>query len=139
MIPPEQHEPNEMNDPPVADSIVTAGTDPAAAVQPPPLPVQQRRSTASKLVGLLIVVICFEVGVFLVVLSLDGRLGSQHDPLDQSESDRLVGVELFPGCAERLGPRQHLDLVPGDAAPVARLTISSRRHRARYTVGRPGD
>jgi len=62
------------NDPPVEPI-------PLEAAIPAALTPQRPRSTASKLFGLLIVVICFEVGVFLVVFPWLPAWGTNSIPM----------------------------------------------------------
>ena len=77
--------------------------DPSAAVpQPPPLPVE-RRSTASKLWGLLIVVVCFEVGVFLVVFPWMKSWGANAIPSLNPNLIDLWESNYFRGALSGLG------------------------------------
>jgi hypothetical protein len=65
---------------------------------PPP-----RRSTVSKLLGLLAVVLCFEVGVFLVVFPWMDAWGRNSLPIDAVYMIDLWENNYFRGALSGLG------------------------------------
>jgi hypothetical protein len=97
VIPPEQ------NDPPMVDPIFgVSRAEPAQ--QPPPLPpIPQKRSTTSKLLGLLVVVVCFEVGVFLVVFPWMDAWGRNAIPSLNPDLIELWESNYFRGALSGLG------------------------------------
>jgi len=77
---------------------------PAAAVEPlPPAPPLERRSTASKLLGLLVVVICFEVGVFLVVFPWMDAWARNAIPSMNPDLIELWESNFFRGALSGVG------------------------------------
>ena len=93
MIPPQ-------NDPHLEPALIApAEADPALA--PPPLP--QKRSTTSKLLGLLVVVVCFEVGVFLVVFPWMDAWGRSTIPVFSPDMIELWESNYFRGALSGLG------------------------------------
>jgi hypothetical protein len=90
MVPPQ-------NEPPNSDSIGLTATP----LLPPPLP--QKRSTTSKLLGLLVVVICFEVGVFLVVFPWMDAWGRNAIPALSPDLIELWESNYFRGALSGLG------------------------------------
>ena len=70
-------------------------------VLPPPLP--PRRSTTSKLLGLLVVVVCFEVGVFLVVFPWMDAWARNSLPALAPDLVELWESNYFRGALSGLG------------------------------------
>ena|SRR5450432_1655159 len=68
---------------------------------PPPLP--PKRSTTSKLLGLLVVVICFEVGVFLVVFPWMDAWGRNSIPMLAPDMIELWESNYFRGALSGVG------------------------------------
>lgn len=89
----------EQNDPPVSETLAPASPPPEAL--PPPLP--PKRSTASKLFGLLVVVICFEVGVSLVVYPWMDAWGRNAIPSMNPDLIELWESNYFRGGLSGLG------------------------------------
>lgn len=74
---------------------------PEEPVLPPPLP--PKRSTTSKLLGLLVVVVCFEVGVFLVVFPWMEAWGRNSIPMFSPGLIDLWENNFFRGALSGLG------------------------------------
>ena len=80
--------------------------EPAVLPTPtPPVPVDvPKRSTVSKLLGLFVVVICFEIGVFLVVFPWMDAWGRNSLPL--MTTPYMIGIwesNYFRGALSGLG------------------------------------
>lgn len=98
MMPPESSLPSQPDSTPVPEPDV----EPPPLPPPPPEPLP-RRSTASKLLGLLLVILCFEIGVFLVVFPWMDAWGRNWIPVASPQLVDLWESNYFRGALSGLG------------------------------------
>ena len=76
---------------------------PVEPIDPLPPPLPPKRSTTSKLLGLLVVVVCFEVGVFLVAFPWMDAWGRNSIPARAPDIIELWESNYFRGALSGLG------------------------------------